>query len=359
MTRAIGAVSVVGTLFYSLPWLMSDISAAFQLIESPHTNPMMESFYGPWEPRPFVLIPLLIGGLVSFSGNILFLSRVIKNHPKERLFILGILTTLIAVTNDIALGSTGATYLIPLSFIGFLFESIRFHDHLVASYQRYALSLTNEVTRLALLSKTGRIAQQMTHDIKTSLRRLFQLSASEKKEEAIEVYDSAMAIVQLYSARLSGEESKLEACSTEASKILSFVEGIHRNELRRRGIDFQVGGSTYEHLPLSHPEGVVIFSNLIQNSMEALASQNGEKWIRVQVTKQNTETLVNYSDSGDGIPTEIQEKIFQSTYTTKESGLGLGLSIIREILFDRRGLIRLRPELPNTSFELSFLNSRS
>ncbi len=53
---------------------------------------------------------------------------------------------------------------------------------------------------------------------------------------------------------------------------------------------------------------------------------------------------ITFQDSGPGIPAEIQQQIFNPFFTTKKSGVGLGLSIVSKIIDDHRGWIRILSE---------------
>jgi signal transduction histidine kinase len=50
------------------------------------------------------------------------------------------------------------------------------------------------------------------------------------------------------------------------------------------------------------------------------------------------------ADSGNGIPPEEKEKIFEPFYTTKEGGTGLGLSIVHKIVENHSGIIKVESE---------------
>jgi signal transduction histidine kinase len=54
--------------------------------------------------------------------------------------------------------------------------------------------------------------------------------------------------------------------------------------------------------------------------------------------------LIRFSDTGKGIPQEIQAKVFDPFFTTKEGGTGLGLSIAHRIISQHGGDIRLEGE---------------
>ena len=54
--------------------------------------------------------------------------------------------------------------------------------------------------------------------------------------------------------------------------------------------------------------------------------------------------VVRFSDSGKGIPKEVQPKVFEPFFTTKEGGTGLGLSIAHRIITQHGGDISVEGE---------------
>ncbi|MCR9205144.1 MAG: HAMP domain-containing histidine kinase, partial [Halobacteriovoraceae bacterium] len=61
---------------------------------------------------------------------------------------------------------------------------------------------------------------------------------------------------------------------------------------------------------------------------------------------------VVFTDSGNGIPKEIRQNIFESFYTTKEKGkgTGLGLSLCKKIVEAHGGTLEIDPNAENTKF---------
>ncbi len=85
--------------------------------------------------------------------------------------------------------------------------------------------------------------------------------------------------------------------------------------------------------------------NLILNACDAMG-ENG----RIEITEQTgfmdplgRVAILQLSDSGPGIPPEIQDKVFQPFFSTKEEGTGLGLAIAKRILEEHGGYIHLKP----------------
>jgi signal transduction histidine kinase len=96
--------------------------------------------------------------------------------------------------------------------------------------------------------------------------------------------------------------------------------------------------------------------NLIQNSIQAMP-----KGGRIYITTQPTQTLagqgieIEIRDTGVGIPPEIQERVFDAYFTTKESegGMGLGLALAHQIITAHQGRIELKSQVGmGTAFQI-------
>ena len=76
--------------------------------------------------------------------------------------------------------------------------------------------------------------------------------------------------------------------------------------------------------------------NFIRNSIQANASK-----IDLSVEQKEGNIYINISDNGSGIPERYQEKIFESNFTTKPKGMGLGLKLARRFIENSKGSIDL------------------
>jgi PAS domain S-box-containing protein len=73
--------------------------------------------------------------------------------------------------------------------------------------------------------------------------------------------------------------------------------------------------------------------NLLLNALEAMGSvEEAPRELLIGTRQDHTGVLVAVHDSGPGIPPEHRERVFNSFYTTKPSGTGMGLSICRSII---------------------------
>jgi signal transduction histidine kinase len=80
--------------------------------------------------------------------------------------------------------------------------------------------------------------------------------------------------------------------------------------------------------------------NLIMNGIEAMKVIEGDGTRELAITSQRTDDeqlLVSVSDTGVGLPPQRADQIFDAFFTTKEHGIGMGLSISRSIVESHGG----------------------
>jgi two-component system sensor histidine kinase PilS (NtrC family) len=81
-----------------------------------------------------------------------------------------------------------------------------------------------------------------------------------------------------------------------------------------------------------------------RTNLPLLRQRRGKEWVKIMIT-----------DSGNGIPPQEKEKIFEPFYTTKEGGTGLGLSIVHKIIENHNGVIKVDSEVGKGSTFTIFL----
>jgi signal transduction histidine kinase len=89
-----------------------------------------------------------------------------------------------------------------------------------------------------------------------------------------------------------------------------------------------------------------VFANLVLNAYEAMAPVGGKLSVgSAQADSDGSPGVeITFEDTGPGIPAGLREQIFNPFFTTKETGVGLGLSIVSKIVEDHRGWIRVASE---------------
>ncbi|MBT0607262.1 sensor histidine kinase [Aequorivita echinoideorum] len=96
-------------------------------------------------------------------------------------------------------------------------------------------------------------------------------------------------------------------------------------------------------------------TNLVKNSIQSIEQKNTRQpRIDVTVTTENTWVSVAVTDNGVGVPLENRESIFEPQFTTKTSGMGLGLGMVKNIVETYGGKITLDSSPEKTTFKISF-----
>jgi C4-dicarboxylate-specific signal transduction histidine kinase len=94
-----------------------------------------------------------------------------------------------------------------------------------------------------------------------------------------------------------------------------------------------------------------VLVNLVLNSLQAMQAQDvSTRMLELVTLSSDDVVLVRLSDSGPGIPDTIADQIFRSFVTTREDGLGIGLSICRTIIESHGGRLTFtnRPQRGTT-----------
>jgi PAS domain S-box-containing protein len=85
-----------------------------------------------------------------------------------------------------------------------------------------------------------------------------------------------------------------------------------------------------------------VFYNLLRNASQAMAGKDGV--IRIGAHANDFEATLSIADNGSGIPPEQMGSLFEPYRTTKQSGTGLGLLIVRRVVREHGGEIEIQSE---------------
>ncbi len=97
-----------------------------------------------------------------------------------------------------------------------------------------------------------------------------------------------------------------------------------------------------------------IITNLVKNAIQSIPENQENKSILVTIKKENNKVLITVSDNGIGIATEDFNRVFEPKFTTKSSGMGLGLGIIKNIIENYKGTITFESQKgKGTTFTVS------
>ncbi len=205
-------------------------------------------------------------------------------------------------------------------------------------------------------SKLGELATSIAHEIKqplaaiitnaeTSLRWLDREDVQVRKVQQLtnRIVSSAhrandiIQRIRFWMARGKLERTQLDLREV-ADEAMTFV----RHDIEGERIDLSIDAA--QSLPTVLGDRVQlqqVMVNLLINAIQAI-TQSGQSTRRIQVTIEcagATSVLFSVRDSGPGIANSDLERIFESFYTTKEGGMGIGLAICQSIIKEHGGLI--------------------
>lgn len=138
----------------------------------------------------------------------------------------------------------------------------------------------------------------------------------------------------------------------EVKKFIDDITLLSKVRLERSDIILQVvNRATIDVLFAQEISLSQVIVNVINNAADAVVNLK-EKWVRLEIENDNKWFKFIITDSGHGIPKDIQEKMMNPFFTTKEvgKGTGLGLSISHGIIKSHHGELLYNSKCENTQF---------
>lgn len=218
--------------------------------------------------------------------------------------------------------------------------------------------LIEEINMLRVLAGLGLVIGEFIHEVKRFLPAFHTDTAYLKNavKDFEEVLKRAIRLEQnlksfttytSYFDKTISQNVLRELESIELRDVIySFQEVIER-DTERAGITFH--DPKFEDfdlftVPMHKSEWASILFNLYTNSKKAIRRAQGKSEMQIRCGRENGFLFLEFSDTGDGIPKENENKIFDAFFTTTSAaghsasdtdavtGTGLGLKIIRDII---------------------------
>lgn len=230
------------------------------------------------------------------------------------------------------------------------------------------LSRSNTIIeRQEKLASLGILASGVAHEIRNPLTaikfRLFSLKTSVpllSQNEDVTVISKEInrleRIVKDFLRFARPSEPEFSTVRTEdlMAEVCDFLKG----QLRRRAIELRLGVERPAWVRVDPQQIKQVLLNLIQNAADAIG-HNGLITLLVRTDdsppggRLGPSAILAVSDTGKGIPPEIEARLFDPFFTTKEGGTGLGLPIAARIVEKHGGLLRYETEVNcGTTFEV-------
>lgn len=156
--------------------------------------------------------------------------------------------------------------------------------------------------------------------------------------------------------RFSRDSSKDPKVPYSLNQLIDDSLDISQERIKNHGIFLNIekfkNNPIFECKPIEMSQ---VLLNLIGNSIYAVQTHR-QPWIKILCTETSQFYEIRVIDSGDGLDSNIQKKLFQPFFTTKDIGVGtgLGLSISKAIVEEHHGKLFYDPTSKNTCFVIQF-----
>ena len=240
-------------------------------------------------------------------------------------------------------------------------------NSLIKAYNRMVDKLEESATMLAQSEREQawrEMAKQVAHEIKNpltpmrltvqSFQRKFDAQDPNLQQKLGDYTKTLIQQIDTMSA-VASAFSNFASMPAQQNETLNVVEVVE--------FSLDIFNEEYIHFESDEKEIITIMdrtqliriiTNLIKNAIQAILEEQEDKSIVVAVRREGEYVNITVKDNGIGIETENTEHIFEPKFTTKTSGMGLGLGIIKNIIENYKGTITFETEYgKGTTFTVS------
>lgn len=230
-------------------------------------------------------------------------------------------------------------------------------NSLINAYNQMVDKLEESATMLAQSEREQawrEMAKQVAHEIKNpltpmrltvqSFQRKFDGNDPNLKQKLDDYSKTLIQQIDTMSA-VASAFSNFASMPAQQNETLNVVEVVEFS-LDIFNEDFIRFESNSEEIitVMDRTQLIRIITNLVKNAIQAIPEEQSEKAVLVSVNAEEDHVIIAVKDNGIGINTENTERIFEPKFTTKTSGMGLGLGIIKNIIENYKGTITFESE---------------
>ena len=215
------------------------------------------------------------------------------------------------------------------------------------------------VVRAEKLATWREVARKLTHEIKNPLTPIV-LSAERIRRKIMtrftgtdkDVLDETTSVIIRSVDDIKGIVNELTKLTrTSQARTLEDINivvdetlDLYRNLYHNISISFE-----NEEIPLVRVDRdgfKRVFINLITNAVKAIGGEKGTITVRTKYDRLKRAGIVEFADTGRGVPDEDKEKVFDPYFTKDKEGTGLGLAIVHSIILEHHGRIKVEDNTP-------------
>lgn len=198
------------------------------------------------------------------------------------------------------------------------------------------------------------MAKQVAHEIKNpltpmrltvqSFQRKFDPNDPQLQQKLKDYSETLIQQIDTMSA-VASAFSNFASMPAQQNETLNVVEVVEL-ALDIFNEDFLVFESEEKEIisKMDRTQLIRIITNLVKNAIQSIPEHQDYKSVLVSVRRHPSEVIILVRDNGTGIQSQYIDKIFEPKFTTKNSGMGLGLGIIKNIIENYKGTITFETE---------------
>ena len=225
-------------------------------------------------------------------------------------------------------------------------------NSLIAAYNRMVDELEISAVKLAQSEREEawrEMAKQVAHEIKNpltpmrltvqSFQRRFDPNDPEIQQKMKDYSDTLIQQIDTMTA-VASAFSNFASMPAQQNETLNVVEVVELtlDIFNENQIIFDAESPEIIS-KMDRTQLIRIVTNLVKNAIQSISEEQENKTVFVAVKKENGNVLIIVEDRGKGIKPEDFPRIFEPKFTTKSSGMGLGLGIIKNIIENYKGTI--------------------
>lgn len=287
--------------------------------------------------------------------------KIINTNVKSFLRVFSISSSLLFLAGFInfspGTGSIGSSIGVIIFTTSIMFSFIKMNHLMGIQYNQI-------VERQKKLDYTGNLAGSLIHEVKNTNQVIKGFAKMLERSESLTDFEKGSLDMILkctdQTEDLSNnyreyiKSSTIDFKTEELNQIIEHSVEFTKELVKDKQIDIEF---ISEYRPLKAFVNKTylqqVFINLIKNSSEAIPAEKQIKKITITIDLVDEFIVINFYDTGEGIPPENWESIFDPFMSSKEKGMGMGLPFVKKIIFEHRGDIYVANSTPaGTHFQI-------
>jgi signal transduction histidine kinase len=234
----------------------------------------------------------------------------------------------------------------------------RFKDEigeLISEYNIMVEKLEKTAVELAQSERESawkEMAQQVAHEIKNPLTPMkLTLQMMQREKDLDELHGMTANLLEeieslSHIAEAFSRFAQMPALSLDTEDV-SYLTNRAASLYLDQGVRFVSTGPLTAKV--DKEQWTRVIHNLVKNAVQSIP-EDRERDILITAAKADNKAMISVQDNGGGIPEDMQQKVFEPNFTTKSSGMGLGLAMVKNLVISFGGAIGFDTSEKGTTF---------